>query len=99
MREPYFVNCDGTPDFVWVVERLKTARYLGPGKRSDVNVLLARPVTVAVRHGGRWGKEEVEAVERCNGRGRGPGADRIEEVVEKDQSPNQASPPGRSSAE
>ncbi|HET9640615.1 MAG TPA: hypothetical protein VFP12_15555 [Allosphingosinicella sp.] len=69
MREPYFVNCDGTPDFVWVVERLRTARYLGPGKRFDVKAMLARPVTVAVRHKGRWGKEEAEAVLRCIERG------------------------------
>lgn len=97
MRDPYHVDCYGTPYWVFVVDRLLEARFLGemkPARWPTPEEVRRRPVTVAVRHKGRWGEEEAEAVEFCQGPD--PKSDRIEDV---DQSPSQARPPGRSSAE
>lgn len=100
MRDPYMVDCQGTPYRVFVVDRLLDARYLGamaPAELPTPEMVRSRPVTVSVRHSGRWGAEEAEAVEHCSGRGRS--ADRIEDAVAPDQTPSQASPAGNSSAE
>ena len=65
-RDPYDVGCDGIAQFSVVVDRLMTARYLGPlGPGFSIKVLESRPVTVARRHGGKWGELEQEAVDRC----------------------------------
>jgi hypothetical protein len=99
-RDPYLVDCEGVPYRTFVVDRLIEARRLGPMDPLEwpsPEAIRRRPVTVAVRHGGRWGELEAEAVERCKGRGRT--SDRNHEPVAADQSPVQARPPGRSSAE
>jgi hypothetical protein len=65
-RDPYDVGCDGIAQFSVVVDRLMSARYLGPlGHGFSVKALESRPVTVARRHDGKWGELEQEAVERC----------------------------------
>ena len=93
-RDPRF-DCHGVPSFTFVADRLTGARYLGPMGPFDRTGMLARHEAYAERLRGRLGKAQAEAVERC----RGAAADRIEEAVEEDQGPNQASPPGNSSAE
>jgi hypothetical protein len=100
MRDPYFVGCDGIAYFTSAVDRLISVRPLGAmaaGRPIDVAETLARPATVERRHGGRWGDRESEAIARCSGRG--PRADRLEDVVAEDQTPSQARPPGKASAE
>jgi hypothetical protein len=96
-RDPYHVDCFGTPYWVFVVDRLLEARFLGemkPARWPTPEEARRRPPTVAVRHKGRWGEEEAKAVEHCSFRG--SKADRLEDV---DQVPSHSSPPGRSSAE
>jgi hypothetical protein len=100
MRYPYLVDCQGTPHFVTVVDRLISIRPLGTmgaARPIDEEEERARPVTVRRRHAGRWGELEAEAVERCSGRG--PGMDELERALSDDQMPAQASPPGNASAE
>jgi hypothetical protein len=86
-RDPYSVDCDGVPAFVYVVDRLLTARYLGPEPRAPHfptrAELRARPVRVEVRHRGEWGRQEAKALEQCRGRA---------------QALSQSSPPGKLSA-
>lgn len=93
-RDLWF-DCHGVPSYTIVADRVRSARYLGPMGPFDRLGMLARYEAYAERLRGRWGKAQAEGIERCR---RVP-ADRIEEVVGNDQSPNQASPPGRSSAE
>lgn len=100
MRDPYMVDCQGTPAWVFVVDRLLDARYLGamaPAERLTPEIAQRRTVTVSVRHGGKWGAKEAEAVERCSDRGRS--ADQLEDLVPTDQAPRQTRPPGNASAE
>jgi hypothetical protein len=70
-REPYFVDCRGTPSFVYVVERVIEARFLGamaPLPKTWWRELADRPASVKRVHEGRWGELEAEAVERCGPR-------------------------------
>jgi hypothetical protein len=68
-RAPWLVDCQGTPHFTFVVDRLLGARRLGslnPVSRQELrDDLKSRPVTVTRKHGGRWGEEEDEAIKRC----------------------------------
>jgi len=73
-RDPFFVDCQGHAQFTIVVDRLIAARRLGvpPPRqvtRAELEAEMARdragPVTVAVRHGGKWGALEAEALTRC----------------------------------
>ncbi len=88
-------DCFGLPSYAVVVDRLKSARYLGPIGPLDSSGLPARLEAESERLRGRFGKAQAEAVERC----RRDRADRIETAVEDDQGSNQASPAGRSSDE
>jgi hypothetical protein len=99
-RDPLMVDCYGGAYFVYVVDRLIEARYVGAMRPFPPGYWqwLARnqpPASVKRVHQGRWGKLEAEAVERCSGRR--PSADRLEDAV--DQTPSQARPPGKVSAE
>lgn len=67
-RDPYSVDCQGLPQYTTVVDRLISARYIGPMGPFDVERLKALPTTVSVRHDGRLGELEAEAVKRCSGR-------------------------------
>jgi hypothetical protein len=66
-RDPYNVDCQGDPYFELVLDRLVSARYLGPMGIWHREALEAqrRVVTVARRHGGRWGELEDQAIELC----------------------------------
>lgn len=66
-RDPNVVDCQGRPWHTFVVDRLLSARYLGPMAPLPVGELSgeSRPVTVAVRHGGAWGEEEKKAIKNC----------------------------------
>ena len=79
-RDPVDVDCQGRARFTIVVDRLLTARDAGtepPPMRGITHAemedqlarLKALPTTVAVRHGGEWGKREAGAVERCRRHG------------------------------
>ncbi|MDB5705767.1 MAG: hypothetical protein JWN66_2883 [Sphingomonas bacterium] len=70
-RDPYNVDCQGDPYFELVLDRLVSARYLGPMGIWHREALEAqrRVVTVARRHGGRWGELEEQAIELCYRRG------------------------------
>jgi hypothetical protein len=79
-RDPYFVDCGGNADFLYVVDRLVTARFLGPVPPPPGTIeqwterMRDQPVTVTVCHGGNWGRLEAEALKRCRemtGRGKG----------------------------
>jgi hypothetical protein len=64
--DPYGVGCDGIPQFSVVVDRLMSARHLGPlGPGFSIEALQSRPVTVTRRHEGKWGELEQEAMEKC----------------------------------
>lgn len=75
-RDPWF-DCHGVPSFSFVVDRLKSARHLGPMGEIDRDGMLPRYEAYAKRLSGRFGKAQAEAVERCR---RVP-ADRIEEAA------------------
>src|SRR4051812_23538175 len=75
-RDPHFVDCQGHPEFTIVADRLLSAKWLGyappslaPFDRAKFDAEVARnrarPVTVTVRHGGKWGQLEAEALARC----------------------------------
>jgi hypothetical protein len=101
-RDPWSVDCFGTPSWVFVVDRLIEARYLGPMSPATwltPEMARARPVTVTVRHRGRWGEEERKAVERCKGGGPAVESLRLEKAIRESHNPAQASPAGKSSAE
>jgi hypothetical protein len=78
-RDPVAVDCYGAPYFVFVVDRLIEARYLGPVEPLPPGwweQLARSPPDATVRriHGGRWGALEAEAIERCRAR-----ADRLDD--------------------
>lgn len=93
-RVPWF-DCHGVPAFTFVIDRLTGARYLGSMGRVEHEGLLARYEAYAQRLRGRWGRAQAEAVERC----KGDSADALEDAAANDQSPAQASPAGKGSAE
>jgi hypothetical protein len=93
-RDPWF-DCHGIPNDAFVVDRLESARYLGPMAKIDRGGMRARYEAHAERLRGRLGKAQAEAVERC---GKVP-ADPIETVAAEDQGPSQARPPGKAPAE
>jgi hypothetical protein len=64
-RDPYSVDCRGTPYFSVVVDRLIDARHLGPMGPFSVEGMMARTGRVERRHSGRWGQLEAEAIEHC----------------------------------
>jgi hypothetical protein len=72
-REPISVDCYGGASFVFVVDRLIEARYLGemeplPAGHWEDFVRSHPEATVRRIHGGHWGELEAEAAERCGPR-------------------------------
>lgn len=81
IRDPVAVDCNGTPHFIYVVDRMIEARYLGPMDPIPPGwwEQLARnvePARVKRLHEGRWGELEADAARRCRA---GPPADRLED--------------------
>jgi hypothetical protein len=72
-RDPVHVDCLGIASFGFVVDRLLSAKYLGPMSPLDLEALKTQPhpATVAHRHGGVWGRLEAAAVKSCAPHGRG----------------------------
>lgn len=69
-QDPWHVDCHGNAYFSYVVDRLISARYLGPMgeyRMPTREEILSQPVIVERRHGGRWGEEEAKAIEFCRG--------------------------------
>ena len=68
-RDPFLVDCQGTPSFVFVVDHLLSARHLGfmdsLSRQEYRDDFKSRPVTVTRQHRGRWGHLEKEAIKRC----------------------------------
>lgn len=68
-RYPVSVDCYGNPHFVFVADRLMSARYLGTMGAWNAERALAlaklRQKQVRRRHGGRWGELEQRAIESC----------------------------------
>jgi hypothetical protein len=95
-RDPYWVDCQGKPEFHVIVDDVLSARFLGPVPppahvetiAETIRRLRSQPVTVTVRHGGKWGRLEAEALEKC----------RRDHERAGDQIPSQPSPAGNSSA-
>ena len=70
-RDPIHVDCYGDPYFVFIADRIISARRLGKVGKWEMEVALKRRPPpngpVKRRHRGRWGELETQADQHCNG--------------------------------
>lgn len=65
--DPWF-DCYGMPHFLYVVEQLHTARYVGPVKAMRPRWWESWQPPPLRRYAGRWGKMQAESMAECRNR-------------------------------